>query len=283
MSSLSCPTALSPHCPVTTTEAPAVVRVLGCSGSIARDCRTTAFLLDDDVLIDAGSGLGDLALDELLAIDDILLTHSHLDHVLGVPLLADSVMRRREGRGPIRVHGLPQTLQALRQHLFNDVLWPDFTRLPRADRPVLELRPLQCGQSLQVGARRRSVQVLPACHTVPAVGYAVLGARGAWAFTGDTGPCPALWQALRQLPVPLRQLVIEIAFSEADREVAADSRHHCPSSLVAELAQLPAGVEVQLTHIKPGEMGSVLAGLAARLGSDHGLRPLAAGQRLQLP
>ena len=108
------------------------IRVLGCSGSIAAGCRTTAFLLDDDVLIDAGTGVGDLTLDELSRIDHIVLSHSHLDHVLGVPLLADSVMRRRAGRPPIQVHGLPATLAALRDHVFNGAIWPDFTRLPTA-------------------------------------------------------------------------------------------------------------------------------------------------------
>src|SRR5207342_2805390 len=80
-------------------EARMKLQVLGCSGSIARDCRTTSFLLDDDVLIDAGTGVGDLPLEALARIDHILLTHSHLDHVLGVPLLADSVLRRRQARG----------------------------------------------------------------------------------------------------------------------------------------------------------------------------------------
>ena len=118
------------------------VRVLGCSGSIAAGSHTTAFLLDDDVLIDAGTGVGTLTLDQLQRIDHILLSHSHLDHVLGVPLLADSVMRRRAGRAPIQVRALPQTLDVLRRHLFNNQLWPDFTRLPQAEAPVLELLPL---------------------------------------------------------------------------------------------------------------------------------------------
>ncbi|MBP6338178.1 MAG: 3',5'-cyclic-nucleotide phosphodiesterase [Vitreoscilla sp.] len=239
------------------------IRVLGCSGSIAQGCRTTAFLLDDDVLIDAGTGVGDLTLDELTRIDHILLSHAHLDHVLGIPLLADSVMRRRQGRPPIQVHALPPTLAVLRQHLFNDQLWPDFTRLPSSTRPVLALHELQIGQTLTLGQHQRRIQVLPAVHTVPAVGYAVHGPKGVWAYTGDTGPNPALWQALRTLP--LAQLVIEIAFPESERAVANDSRHHCPSTLVAELAQVPAEVQVLLTHIKPGEMDTVLADLAARL------------------
>ncbi|MBY0237628.1 MAG: MBL fold metallo-hydrolase, partial [Burkholderiaceae bacterium] len=106
------------------------IRVLGCSGAIAAGFKTTAFLLDDDVLIDAGTGVGDLSLEALARIDHILVSHSHLDHVLAIPLLADSVLRLRAaaGRPPIQVHGLAPTLKALRDHILNGVIWPDFTR-----------------------------------------------------------------------------------------------------------------------------------------------------------
>src|SRR5204863_3920085 len=120
------------------------IRVLGCSGAIAAGCRTTSFPLDASVLIDAGTGVGDLSLDELARIDHILISHSHLDHVLAIGLLADSVLRLRaaQRRGPIIVHALPETLAALRDHIFNGVIWPDFTRLPSVEAPVLQLKPV---------------------------------------------------------------------------------------------------------------------------------------------
>ena len=120
-----------------------ILQVLGCSGSIAAGCKTTAFLLDDDVLIDAGTGVGDMTLEALARVDHILITHSHLDHVLSIGLLADCVMRARRAAGsaPIQVHALPETLAALRAHIFNGIIWPDFTRLPSAEHPVLEFVP----------------------------------------------------------------------------------------------------------------------------------------------
>ena len=145
------------------------IRVLGCSGSLAAGDRTTSFLLDESVLLDAGSGVGELALEEMARIDDIVLSHSHLDHVLAIALLADSVMRRRmaAARPPIRVHALPETLQALKQHIFNGVIWPDFTRLPTAEQPVLAFVPLAVGQRIVLG--RRALEVLPASHSVATV------------------------------------------------------------------------------------------------------------------
>ena len=249
------------------------IRVLGCSGSIAAGSRTTSFLLDDDVLIDAGTGVGDLTLDELAKIDHILVSHSHLDHVLSIGLLADSVARRRVDAAPIRVHALPATIEALKTHLFNGVIWPDFTRLPSAEQPLLAFAPFAIGDVLSLGARH--VEVLPAIHTVPAVGFAVLAEVGAWVFTGDTGPNPALWQRLRSMKVA--HLVIETAFSDEERALAKISSHLCPSMLGKELIQLEGSVAVHITHIKPGEVEAVMGQIGA-LGSRHRIAALSSGQ-----
>jgi ribonuclease BN (tRNA processing enzyme) len=259
------------------------IRVLGCSGAIAAGYKTTAFLLDDDVLIDAGTGVGDLPLDALATIDHILLTHSHLDHVLGIPLLADAVLRLRRaaGRPPIQVHALPETLDALRRHVFNGAIWPDFTKLPSREAPVLSLHPFQIGDRLDLGGR--AIEVLPAAHTVPAVGFAVDGGAASqhahWIFTGDTGPNPALWRRLAQLR--LSHLVIETAFSDDEAEVAHVSQHLCPADLGRELAQLAGSVDVRITHIKPGEAEAVMQGVQA-LNSPHRISALQAGQEMLL-
>jgi ribonuclease BN (tRNA processing enzyme) len=251
------------------------IRVLGCSGSIAAGSRTTSFLLDDSVLIDAGTGVGDLTLDELARIDHILVTHSHLDHVLSIGLLADSVTRRRRAaaRPPVQVYALPATIAALRLHIFNGVIWPDFTQLPDATHPVLRFEAVAVGQVLQLGARR--IEVLPARHTVPAVGYAVLGSQGAWVFTGDTGPNPDLWQRLQSLPVAA--LVIETAFRDDEHALASLSQHLCPAQLRAELAQLAAPAHVFITHIKPGEVDAVMSEIGAQR-SHHRIQALSSGQ-----
>ena len=263
-----------------------ILNVLGCSGSIAAGCKTTAFLLDGDVLIDAGTGVGDLTLEALARIDHILIRHTHLDHVLSIGLLADSVMRIRSaaGRGPIRVHALPETLAALRTHIFNGAIWPDFTRLPSPESPVLELVSFKVGDVLALNGKR--IEVLSASHTVPAVGFAVeCGASegsaqpGWWVYTGDTGPNPLLWARLRQMRVA--HLIIETAFSDEERQLARISRHLCPSALGQELAQLEGSVDVHITHIKPGEVDAVMAEIG-RLGTPHRVHALTAGQAMSL-
>lgn len=255
------------------------LRVLGCSGSIAASCRTTAFLIDEHVLIDAGTGVGDLTLDELAGIHDIFVSHSHLDHVLGIPLLADSVMRSRLASRPLRpivVHALPATLDALREHLFNNVLWPDFTRLPSVDEPIIRLVPFRVGDIVEVQGRR--IEVLPALHTVPAVGFGVETSSGWWVYTGDTAPNPALWDALGTRPIA--QLVIETAFSDEELAVAVASKHMAPAMLAKELARLPANVPVAITHIKPGEQAAVTGQIAA-LGLAQKVHALSCGDRFR--
>jgi ribonuclease BN (tRNA processing enzyme) len=253
--------------------------VLGCSGSIAAGSRTSSFLLDDDVLIDAGTGVGDLALAEMARIDHIFISHSHLDHVLAIGLLADSVLRLRQGRAPVELHALPATIDALRTHIFNGVIWPDFTRLPSAEAPVLRFVPFELGEVVALGSRR--VEVLPAQHTVPAVGFAVSAEPGspAWVYTGDTGPNPALWVRLNQIPVAA--LVIETAFRDDEVQLARISRHLCPTVLAHELARLERPTDVHVTHIKPGETDAVMGEVGA-LKTAHRIQPLVAGQVLHI-
>ena len=255
-------------------------QVLGCSGAIDGKVISSTGVIAHDVLIDAGTGVGDLTLAQLARIDHILISHSHLDHVLAIGLLADTVLRARRaaGRGPIQVHALPETLAALRAHIFNGVIWPDFTRLPSAEHPVLELVPFAIGDVLKLGNKR--VEVITALHTVPACGFAVDGGEaGFWVYTGDTGPNPQLWMRLRHMK--LAHLVIETAFSDEERQLAYISRHLCPAALGHELAQLPGSVEVHITHIKPGEMEAVMSEIG-KLASSHRIRALAAGQTMQV-
>lgn len=231
------------------------VRVLGCSGAIAKDCRTTSFLIDNGILIDAGTGAGDLTLEEMRAIDHVFLTHSHLDHVAALPLMLDAVGSQRTA--PVTVHALPETIVALAAHVFNDTIWPDFSRLPSPQAPFLRFEPIATGQTLRISGL--SIEVLPAVHTVPAVGYAIRGASGWWAFSGDTGPNPALWQRLNAMD--LAMLVVETAFSSQEAPLAQRSLHLSPPALVRELAQWrpQQRCPVYITHTKPLETDRILS------------------------
>ncbi len=265
------------------------VRVLGCSGAIARDCRTTSFLLDADVLIDAGTGVGDLTLDEMAQINHVLLTHSHLDHIAALPLMLDAVAARRlaEGAAPLQVHALPGTISALQAHVFNNLIWPNFASIPSAENPLMRFNAIEVGQVLQIGSQ--TVEVLPAVHTVPACGFAALGTSGHWVFSGDTERNPAFWARINQLPVAL--LVIETAFSDREKALAARSLHLAPSVLATELAHIAPGKRfpVYITHTKPAETGLIMEEIQrfdqapTRPGdTPHDIRWLSAGMSFEV-
>lgn len=226
------------------------VRILGCSGSIGgRHLRTTSMLVDQDVLVDCGTGVGDLSIAELAQIDHVFLTHSHLDHIACLPLMVDTVgdMRNR----PLTVHATEATLEILRAHVFNWAVWPDFTEIPSAEKPFLRYETIRVGAVVELDGRR--ITPLPANHTVPAVGYRLDSGRGSLVFSGDTGPCPEFWAAVNKV-TNLRTLIIETAFSNRERRLATISKHLCPSMLADELANLEQPADIFITHLKPGQI-----------------------------
>lgn len=265
------------------------VRVLGCSGAIAQGCRTTSFLLDNDVLIDAGTGVGDLSLEEMAQVNHVLLTHSHLDHVASLPLMLDAIaaLRLAAGAPPVTVHALSGTISALKVHIFNNLIWPDFAAIPSVETPLMRFVPISVGEQLQVGDKR--VEVLPAVHTVPAVGYAVDSPSGHWVFSGDTERNPAFWQRINQLDVAM--LIVETAFSDREKALAKRSLHLSPSTLAEELDQIDRlrRFPIFITHTKPAETGMIMEEIRRfdempNRADDvrHDIRWLGAGQTFEL-
>ena len=226
------------------------IQILGCSGGLAPGCHTTSFLINDRLLIDAGTGIGTLALERMGDIDDVVLTHSHLDHVCGLAFLVDNLFERRAADRPLSVHALPVTLKALREHLFNGRIWPDFSKLPTPANPVVQWCPIGLDAPL-VLPHGLVVTALPVSHTVPAVGYAVADGQKTFAFSGDTHRHPPLWDALNRLS-RLDVLMIEVAFPNQRSELAQQSRHLTPAWLASELTQLRHHPRLWLTHAKPG-------------------------------
>ena len=252
------------------------IKILGCSGGIGSGRHTTCLMVDDDILVDAGSGITTLSLEQLEAVEHVFITHAHLDHVLGLPLLLDSVGDRRNR--PVKVHALPEVLEVLSAHLFNWHLWPDFRAIPTIDSPWMEFEPLPPGDQLELGGRTFSV--LPARHIVPACGVRISVASGTLAFTGDTMQSDALVEALNAIP-DLRHLIIETSFENELAEIARVSMHHWPDSLAAELKRLSVRPQVWITHLKPGNETPIIEELAAA-APEWNLQALQQGQVIEI-
>lgn len=236
------------------------LRVLGCSGGIGGELRTTSMLLDHDTLIDAGTGVGDLSINELAQIDHIFVTHSHMDHVGSIPFIVDTVgwMRNR----PLTIHATQETLSILKTHLFNWKLWPDFSQIPDAQNPVMRFEPVTVGVAVALNGRK--VTPLPANHVVPAVGYHLDSGKASLVFTGDTTINDALWPIVNEI-ANLKYLIIETALSDRERDLAQLAKHLCPSLLAEELSKLRLTPEIYITHLKPRESELIMQQIAVQV------------------
>jgi cAMP phosphodiesterase len=253
------------------------VQVLGCSAGIGAGLRTTSLLIDDDVLIDCGTGAGDLDAGALRAVRHVFLTHGHLDHIALLPLLIDTVFEQLQEQ-PLTIHCQQPTYDVLRRHIFNWHIWPDFFELPDKSAPVVRFEPIAPGESHVVGARR--FEMIEVRHTVPAAAYRVLSADGVLVFSGDSTSNPRLWSALN-CHQRLDLLIVECAVPEAERDMSYALGHYCPSLLAADLAQLEHRPRVYVTHLKPGAEAVILRELRALL-PQFDLHRLLTGQVFEL-
>lgn len=253
------------------------IRILGCSGGIGAGSRTSAMLVDDDVLIDAGTGIGDLALEEIDPIRHVFLTHAHLDHIAGLPMLADRIFDENF-KVPLTVYAREETLRALQDHLFNDVIWPDFAKLPTAQNPMLRYHVCSPGDTITIN--HRDFYAVDVMHTVPTLGYTVQNSGGAFAVSGDTKTNETLWPVLNACD-DLRVLVIEVSFPDEMERLAAESGHYCPRTLTRDLERLEQRPEIWLTGMKPGEEQRILEQVI-KAAPDRKIRMLSPGTILKV-
>lgn len=236
------------------------IKILGCSGGIGAGLRTTSILVDDDILIDSGTGIGDLAIAELRRVRHVFMTHSHLDHSAGLPLLLDTVFDSLDA--PVTVHGRVETIDALKTHIFNWVLWPDFSVLPTARKPAMRYQAMKLGEILRLDSR--SIQLVEVNHTVPGAGYIIEAGRKVFAFSGDTAANDTFWAAVNARP-QVDALMVETAFANSNKELAWLARHYCPETLAEDLQKLKHDPDIYITHLKPGAEDTIFNEIRAAL------------------
>lgn len=235
------------------------LHVLGCHGGELPTCKTTCFLIDDVLALDAGALTSTLSLEQLIRVDHILVGHSHFDHVKDLPLLSDLVVGRRDK--PVTIYASRECAKALKQNMFNDALWPDFTRIPSRSQPVLRIKTFKAGSSFRVGPYH--VQSIPVSHPVESCAFIVSNGKTALAMSGDTGPTDKLWVALNKTQ-NLKVLLLETSFPNRLQELADISGHLTPQTLERELKKFKCEeAKVLLYHLKPAFVGQLKQELAA--------------------
>jgi 3',5'-cyclic-nucleotide phosphodiesterase len=230
------------------------LRVIGCHGGETPRHRTSAFLLDDRLAIDAGSLTSGLELKAQCSIEACLVSHAHLDHVRDLATIADN--RAQNGCPPLTIAGTKQTIAILKKHFFNGLLWPDFTKIPNEKKPAI--RYLEMKPEKRVKIAGYTVRSILVSHTIECCAFVVEGKDGSIAYSGDTGPTDRLWEVLNELP-NLRAMLMEVSFPDNEQRVATLSGHHTPRTLGLDLHKYekPKDLPVLLYHIKPSFQAKV--------------------------
>ncbi|GLR64096.1 MBL fold metallo-hydrolase [Marinospirillum insulare] len=254
------------------------VEILGCSGGMGAGQYTTCYRVNEHILLDAGTGLGQLTHDEQLKIKHIFITHSHMDHICFLPLLIDNLFEHLEE--PLEVYALPEVLETLRTHIFNWEIWPDFSTLPNEKTPVVRFNAITPNQPLTLEGLTFTAFLVE--HIVPTCGYHLVDQQGeSLAFTGDTTFGPEVLKELNRLG-KLDVLMTECAFPNRLDELAKLAKHLTPallSEFIQALEHTPK--QVWLSHLKPSQTKEIKAELA-QLNLQTKMHLLESGEFLEV-
>ena len=234
------------------------IRVLGTYGGSAPGYRMTTFLIDGETALDAGALTETLPLGAQRRVRRVVLTHAHFDHFASLPFLVANLAGRESA--PLEVAAPAPVIAALKKHVFNDLTWPDFTRLPSAARPTLRFRVLADRRPYRAGGV--AITPIPVNHLIPGYGYVVAKPGCAVVFSGDTGPTECIWDTARRVR-DLKAIFLELSFSDTQMDVARESKHMTPSLVAKELAKMPPRVPVYLYHMKPPSLARIRREIAA--------------------
>lgn len=233
------------------------LKVLGCSGAEFPGHNTSAFLIDDTLLLDAGTVGAVLDEEQQLALSCIFITHTHIDHIKAIPLLADNITIRQVNRN-IRIISTAEILQSIREHLMNDVIWPDFSKIPSETSPVITYVEIEPEKEYPFG--EYAVTAIPVTHSVPTVGYIIRKGGTSLLYTGDTGPTWRIWETAASLSA----MIIEASFPDSMEEMAKLTGHLTPKLVAAELGKLRnLPPRILITHLKPQFIEIIVAELRA--------------------
>ncbi len=251
------------------------LHILGAEGGELFGYKPASFLFQEDLLIDAGSICSTLRLDALLQIEHVFLSHTHLDHIKDLGLLADLLTGLHSK--PLKIYGTADVLKTLREHYFNNKIWPDFTQIPPPPMmPVLELVELEPMVAVHLPGDR-SILPIPVHHTVPTCAFLVMWPGHSFLYSADTGPTDLLWQVANQRD-DLRGLILDVAFPVRMQMIANLAKHLTPQTAKEELRKLKRDIPIYYFHLKPAfyqemvdEMAQILPGMGTILRSGQEL------------
>ncbi len=222
------------------------IQVLGGHGGQALGFSTTSFLINDELLIDAGSVTAMLTVEQQSKIDHILISHSHLDHIKDLAFMCDNCFGMRPR--PFQVYTHETVKKILKDHLFNETIWPDFTILPNEKNPTIQINAIKPEKTITINQYK--ITPIKVQHPNDAMGFIIEEGDSSVLFTMDTAATERIWQVAREKK-NLKAIFTEVSFPNSLKGVAIASDHHTPNSMKVELSKMPLDIPVILTHLKP--------------------------------
>jgi len=227
--------------------------MLGVSGGeLGMDNHSISYLVDDKLLIDAGGLLHSMSMDSLLNIDNLLISHSHMDHIKDLPLWGDLIFGQRK---PINVRGAQTTLDNVQKHIFNWIIWPDFTSIPTKENPIFKFNGFDdAGAKFKMGGYK--IEAVVVNHTVLSTAFIIDNGESSFIYSSDTTNTDEIWKKANRKK-NLKAILMEISFSNGLQAVADASKHYTPDTLAIDLKKIKKDVPIYLYHIKPSVMDTV--------------------------
>jgi len=242
------------------------IKVLGCYGGQLLGFRLTSFLVNDSILLDAGSPTEALSLEEQHGIRHICLSHTHLDHIKDIAFIADNRSLKRLGGNAdnrtVTVHSLAVNNRTLKQHFLNTLIWPDFTLIPSQEDAILRLQDIEAEVPFEIdGVRITPIEVN---HPVPCTGFLLDQDGKQFIYTADTGNTDRIWEIANAQP-NLKGIIMDCSFPNAYQYLADISGHLTPNGMMKDLQkfELLGSVPVYLYHMKPESLNIMTAEVEA--------------------
>lgn len=207
------------------------IECLGTSGSKTSSAGTTCLRVSKSCIIDAGNliqGIGE----ELFFIEHIFLTHSHLDHIVDIAFMADLFVTQK--KSPLKIYGLKETLENLRNFIFNHKIWPNFEEINLINHDAKTIEFIEIHPEHRYSIDDITLTPFKTNHTDGSCGYLIEQDGNGILFTSDTYRCKKIWEMMERHP-HIHSLMIDVSFPSAYEKLAHDSKHMTPKILTEEL------------------------------------------------
>jgi ribonuclease BN (tRNA processing enzyme) len=238
---------------------------LGSGNAFAPGRSYGSFLVDERILFEAPPttlpalrGMGKLLED----IQYIFISHFHGDHCFGLPFifLDHYFMTKREN--PLTIIG-PKGLKKL-THTLIDLAYPD-TRKDYSQNFPVEFLEVSPGKEYIL--QGMTFKVYKMFHgKLPSLGFSLLYKHRRLAYSGDTGPCPSLYELLHDAHIAIIEMTsIDGVYPyHLNQENVLEIRRRLSSKTSLILTHLPALTRNQLKALAQNPYGLLLPAVDAK-------------------